>query len=218
MIKVIQAYRYAVEPTAAQQAALRSHCGAQRFAFNWGLELVRANLAQRAAEVSYGVDVEALTRALPWSAYAMRKLWNRVKDTVAPWWPENSKEAYSSGLANLAYALKNWNDSKSGMRRGRNVQFPRFKGKREKLSCRFTTGAFGLTTDRRHLKLPRIGIVRTYESTRKLARRVEQGTARILSATAATRPVDGLFRSRSKSNGINLLTLRRLQSSVSIWE
>jgi putative transposase len=114
----------------------------------------------------------------------MRKLWNRVKGTVAPWWPENSKEAYSSGLANLAYALKNWNDSKSGMRRGRNVQFPRFKGKREKLSCRFTTGAFGLTTDRRHLKLPRIGIVRTYESTRKLARRVEQGTARILSATA----------------------------------
>jgi putative transposase len=184
MIKVIQAYRYAVEPTAAQQAALRSHCGAQRFAFNWGLELVRANLAQRAAEVSYGVDVDALAPALPWSAYAMRKLWNRVKGTVAPWWPENSKEAYSSGLANLAYALKNWNDSKSGMRRGRNVQFPRFKGKREKLSCRFTTGAFGLTTDRRHLKLPRIGIVRTYESTRKLARRVEQGTARILSATA----------------------------------
>jgi putative transposase len=79
MIKVIQAYRYAVEPTAAQQAALRSHCGAQRFAFNWGLELVRANLAQRAAEVSYGVDVDALTPALPWSAYAMRKLWNRVR-------------------------------------------------------------------------------------------------------------------------------------------
>ncbi|MEO6089117.1 MAG: helix-turn-helix domain-containing protein, partial [Umezawaea sp.] len=34
---VIQAYRYALDPTAGQEAALRSHCGAQRFAFNWGL-------------------------------------------------------------------------------------------------------------------------------------------------------------------------------------
>jgi putative transposase len=33
--------------------------------------------------------------------------------------------------------------------------------------------------------LPRIGRVRTYESTRKLARRLEAGTARILSATVS---------------------------------
>jgi putative transposase len=32
------------------------------------------------------------------------------------------------------------------------------------LSCRFTTGAFGLAdADRRHVKLPRIGLVRTHE-------------------------------------------------------
>jgi NAD(P)-dependent dehydrogenase (short-subunit alcohol dehydrogenase family) len=36
---------------------------------------------------------------------------------VAPWWGENSKEAYSSGLANLATALTNWSDSKNGSRR-----------------------------------------------------------------------------------------------------
>ncbi len=48
----------------------------------------------------------------------------------------------------------------------------------------FTTGAFGLGDgDRRHVRLPRIGAVRTHESTRKLARRVESGTARIQSAT-----------------------------------
>ncbi len=33
------------------------------------------------------------------------------------------------------------------------------------------------------MKLPRIGAVRTHESTRKLARHVEAGTARILAAT-----------------------------------
>jgi putative transposase len=56
------------------------------------------------------------------------------------------------------------------------------------LSCRFTTGAFGLgDADRRHVTLPRIGLVRTHESTRKLARHVERGTARIRSATVPHR-------------------------------
>jgi putative transposase len=38
-------------------------------------------------------------------------------------------------------------------------------------------------TDRTHVTLPRIGTIKTHESTRKLTRRIEQGTARILSAT-----------------------------------
>ena len=90
---------------------------------------------------------------------------------------------YSAGLANLAAALRNWSSSRSGARAGRRVGFPRFKGRRGRLSCRFTTGAFGLGPDRRHIRLPRIGTVRTHESTRKLARKVETGTARIRSAT-----------------------------------
>jgi putative transposase len=36
---VVQAYRFAVDPTPTQEAALRSHCGGQRYAFNWGLAL-----------------------------------------------------------------------------------------------------------------------------------------------------------------------------------
>jgi len=39
--------------------------------------------------------------------------------------------------------------------------------------------------DRHHVRLPRLGRIRTHESTRKLARRLEAGTARILSATAS---------------------------------
>ncbi|SES50891.1 IS607 family element RNA-guided endonuclease TnpB, partial [Lentzea flaviverrucosa] len=41
--------------------------------------------------------------------------------------------------------------------------------------------------DRRHVKLPRVGTVRAHESTRKLARHVERGTARIRSATVSLR-------------------------------
>ncbi len=185
---VVQAYRFALDPIPAQEAALRSHCGGQRFAYNWGLARVKAVMDQRAAEATYGISEDKLTPALSWSAYSLRKDWNQAKNDVAPWWAENSKEAYSSGLANLATALKNWNDSKRGKRKGRKLGFPRFKGKRSVLSCRFTTGNFGLTDgDRRHVKLPRIGMVRTHESTRKLARHVQRGTGRIRSATVSFR-------------------------------
>jgi putative transposase len=37
--------------------------------------------------------------------------------------------------------------------------------------------------DRKHVQLPRIGVLKTHESTRKLARRLEQGSARVLAAT-----------------------------------
>ncbi|MGW4334266.1 IS607 family element RNA-guided endonuclease TnpB [Rhodococcus koreensis] len=185
---VIRAYLFALDPTADQVEALRSHCGGQRFAFNWGLGQIKVNLDQREAERSYGIDESDLTPSVSWSAYSLRKTWNQAKEHAAPWWVENSKEAYSSGLANLATALTNWSNSRSGKRKGMKVRFPRFKGKRAPLSCRFTTGAFGLVdTDRRHVKLPRIGIVRTHESTRKLARRIEAGTARIRSATVTFR-------------------------------
>jgi putative transposase len=73
-MSVIQAYRFALEPTPGQADALRSHCGGQRKAFNWGLARVKANLAQREAERSYRVPSEELTPLLNWSAYNLRKV------------------------------------------------------------------------------------------------------------------------------------------------
>lgn len=82
-MKVTQAYRYALDPTPEQAAALASHCGAARFAFNWGLALVKAALSQREAEKSYGVPEEQLTE-VAWSLYGLRRAWNAAKDAVAP--------------------------------------------------------------------------------------------------------------------------------------
>ena len=104
---VHQAYRFALDPTPRQQGALASHVGGARFAYNWGLELVKRRLEERAA----GQDVE-----VPWTLPTLRRAWNRAKDGVAPWWAENSKEAYSSGLDALASGLRNWADSKQGRR------------------------------------------------------------------------------------------------------
>ncbi|MGH3765252.1 MAG: helix-turn-helix domain-containing protein [Pseudonocardiaceae bacterium] len=180
---MIRAYLFALDPTDAQVAAFRSHCGGLRYVYNFGLALIRANLDQRAAERSYGIPEDQLTPVVSWSAFDLRRVWNAVKDQRAPWWAENSNEAYSSGLASLATALSNWSSSKSGARAGRRVAFPRFKGCRARLACRFTTGVFGLGPDWRHIQLPRIGQVRTHESTRRLARKVAAGIARIRSAT-----------------------------------
>jgi putative transposase len=80
--------------------------------------LIRANLEQRAAERSYGITDDQLTEPVGWSAFSLRRAWNDAKNERAPWWAENSKEVYSSGLADLATALSNWSASKSGKRAG----------------------------------------------------------------------------------------------------
>ncbi|MFI6731999.1 IS607 family element RNA-guided endonuclease TnpB [Nonomuraea sp. NPDC050451] len=182
-MQVLQAYRFALDPTPRQASALASHCGAARVAFNWGLALVKANLAQRAAERSYGLRGDQLTPPVPWSMYTLRKRWNTVKHEVAPWWAECSKEAYACGLERLAAALANWRTSANGTRNGPPVSFPRFKSKHRSVqSVRFTTGAIRLE-GRAHVVLPVLGRIKTHESTRKLSRRIEQGTATIRSAT-----------------------------------
>ena len=179
-----QAYRFALDPTPAQVGMLESHCGAARFAFNHMLGVVKANLDQRAAERSYGVAEEELTPAQGWSLAQLRKTWNGCKAEVAPWWEANSKEAYNSGLDGLARALENWSKSRCIERVGAAVGFPRLKTRhRGARSVRFTTGAIRVEPDRHHVTLPRLGTIRTQESTRTLARRLQAGTARILSAT-----------------------------------
>ena len=179
MATVLQAYQFALDPTPRKQGSLASHTGAALFAYNWGLELVTTRLNRRRA----GEVVQ-----VPWTLPELRWEWNRAKQQVAPWWAENSKEAYNSGLDALAHALKNWSDSRNGRRKGRPVGFPRRKKKRRaRVACRFTTGAIRVLPDRKHVQLPRIGIVKSHESTRKLARRLENGTARILAATISRR-------------------------------
>ena len=183
-LTVTQAYRFALDPTPRQVRDLLRHAGAARVAYNWGLARIKANLDQRSAERSYGIAETDLTAPLSWSLYAMRKDWNQAKATVAPWWAECSKEAYNTGLDQLARALKNWADSRKGERKGRRMGFPRFKSRRRHTpSVRFTTGTIRLEDDRRHVRLPRLGVIKTHESTRKLHRRIHDGRARILSAT-----------------------------------
>lgn len=169
------AAQFALDPTPRQERMLWSNAGAARVAFNWGLARAKANLSQRDAERSYGLSGDDLTPCLSWSLYSLQKDWNAAKDTVAPWWRECSKEAFNTGLDQLARALKNWGDSRKGKRKGKPVGFPRFKTRRRaRPSVRFTTGS--IRCEQRHAVLPRLGRIKLHE-------RADLGDARVLSAT-----------------------------------
>ena len=58
---------------------------------------------------------------VPWSYYSLRRWWNSAKDALAPWWAENSKEAYNSGLESLAAGLKNFSSSRKASVRARGL-------------------------------------------------------------------------------------------------
>ncbi|MGI6797799.1 IS607 family element RNA-guided endonuclease TnpB, partial [Gordonia sihwensis] len=180
-----QAYKFALDPTPAQMRALRSHAGGARKAHNTMLAVVKSVMDQRAAERSYGIAADELTPSLNWSLAGLRKQWNLRKHQAAPWWGENSKEAYNTGLDSLARGLDAWSKSRKGERAGKSVGFPRFKTARSRRSVRFTTGTIRVEASRHHITLPRLGRIKTHETTRKLARRIENGSARILSATVS---------------------------------
>ena len=171
---MLEAVKVALDPTPAQERLLLSHAGAARFSFNAGLAHVKAM-----------IDAHEKPE---WSLYALRRWWNRTKDVLAvdadgvPWWRENSKEAYNSGLESLADALGNWSKSRRGQRKGRRVGFPRFKA-RGRATPRFayTTGSYGLIpNDPKALRLPRIGRMHCMENVTKRV-----GGARVLRMTVS---------------------------------
>ena len=172
---MLEAVKVALDPSPAQERLLLSHAGASRFAFNAGLAHVKAS-------IEAGDKPE-------WSFYSLRRWWNSNKDTLAvnadgaPWWAENSKEAYSSGLEALAKGLSNWSKSRKGARRGRRVGFPRFKSKdRTVPRFAYTTGFKLIDGDPKALRLPKVGRVHCMED---VAEHV--GGARVLRMTVSKR-------------------------------
>ena len=176
---VSRAFKFEVEwPT--DPSIVWQHFGGRRFAFNWALARVKDDLEARRLDAEH--------ESVAWNLYALRKQWNLEKRVVAPWWAAVSKEAYSSGIADCAAALSNWQTSKRGTRRGAKVGFPRFKARRgDHGRVRFTTGTMWVEADRRTITVPVIGALRSKESTRRLERLVSNGRARILNATLTER-------------------------------
>lgn len=184
IVKIQQAYRFALDPTPRQQRAFASHAGGARFAYNWGVARIAEALDARTAEKAAG---EKPTTRMP-GHFDLCKAWTGFKnnpDSGVGWVGENFVGTYQAALRDAAAAWKVFFDSRAGRRKGRAMGRPRFKRKHR---CRDSFQVHGSTlqvADSRHIKLPKIGTVRTHEATRKLRRRLDKGTARIVRGTVA---------------------------------
>jgi putative transposase len=180
----VQAFQFALDPTAEQEACLRRQFGGRRYARNWAVRTLRDDIA---AYRETGQETGAPSLA------GLRKRWNQAKDaectdagTGEVWWPHISKEAFADGIKGAVNAYWNWQSSRAGTRQGRRVGFPRFAKKgRDRDRVTFTTGAIRVEPDRRHVTLPKVGTVRVHENTRRLQRLIARGRARILAVTVS---------------------------------
>ena len=161
-------------------SSIRSQFGGRRFAYNWALAQVKTDMDAKKIDPSHA--------SVPWNLYAFRRRFNADKPSIAAWWEANSKEAYSTGIADLCVAVKNWSDSKSGERKGGKVGFPMFRSpKKDHARVRFSTGVMRVEPDRRTITLPVVGALRSMENTRRLEFLVHAGRARNLNATLKDR-------------------------------
>jgi putative transposase len=181
-----QAFAFALDCTPEQAAVIRRQFGGRRYARNWAVRTLKEDLG-RYRETGEQTDAPSLA--------GLRKRWNQVKDaecvdaeTGQVWWPQISKEAFADGIKAAVEAYWNWQTSRVGERAGRHIGFPRLAKKgHDRDRVTFTTGAIRVEPDRRHVTLPRIGIVRVHENTRRLQRLISKGRARILAVTVSRR-------------------------------
>ena len=166
---------FTLDPTPRQSRALLSHAGAARFAYNCLLADVKANLDQRTAEKSYGLEGEQLTPSAGWSAFSLMKRWTDSQAAWAPWAGENSSKAYRTGARNLARALENWSSSKSGKRAGQQVGFPRVKKRTGSTPAINFEINVRLASNGSAIVVPRIGRIHLHGDLTTLRRDLELG-------------------------------------------
>ena len=113
--RVVQAFRFTLDLTPAQSSCVRRQFGGRRFAHNWAVRTLRADIA------AYHATGHQTPKP---SLYGLRKRWNSVKaaecvddQTGQVWWPEVSKEAFADGIAGAVDAYWNWQSSRAGKRR-----------------------------------------------------------------------------------------------------
>ncbi|MFE3258592.1 RNA-guided endonuclease TnpB family protein [Nocardia sp. NPDC059091] len=201
-------FRYCLDPTAEQQRALDRHAGAARFAFNKSLDFVKTALTQRATDPDHQV---------PWTGFSLINAFNTWKKTEAAgrvicvdpngvaaiavtglvWRGEVCQQAFEEAAVDCGRALTAFADSRTGKRKGKEVGFPRFKGRisttpsfrlRNRISKSGRAGIrVGDNGIPRSVTLPGIGTIRVREDTRRLRRMLANGRAKVLYTTVTFR-------------------------------
>jgi putative transposase len=178
-------FRFALDPTPAQQQVLARWAGASRFAYNQCLRLVTDAVAAKQADPSVKV---------PWSGFDLINAFNAWKRSehagrvfvVAPdgtvtkqvtglaWRREVSAQVFEEAAVDCSRALAAYWKAKTDRRTGRRVGFPRRKCKgRCRDSFRLRNKTNGIRVGDGHprsVRLPTIGPIRVHDDTRRLRR------------------------------------------------
>lgn len=199
--EVLRAYRYALDPTPAQEAVLGQWAGAARFAFNHLLGLkVQAHKSWR-QEVAFRTydhdetEAEARTKVktpIP-SAFSMNTwLTEQIKnhraadpDAEGAWMHTPNRFVFTTAFQNADRAWTNWLQSFKGARAGRAVGYPRFKKRGHardsfRIHHDVKKPAIRFETTRR-LRIPTLGEIRTHQTGRPLIRKIAKSGALVQS-------------------------------------
>ena len=148
-----KSYQYELIPNGEQVRKLKQSCGCCRFVFNRGLEEVKKYYESTGHFLNYA----QLTALLP--------KWKQDAD----WLKDCHSQVLQQSMKNLSQALMNFSAGR--------VNFPRFKAKGRKDSCRFPQG-IKLDGGNNRIYLPKIGWVR-YRNSRETI-----GTIKNITVTA----------------------------------
>src|SRR2546429_2998040 len=146
---VKRGYRAELDLNNEQITLARKHCGAARFAYNYGLR--RKQEAYKAGQKTP-------------SAIDLHRELNALKKTEIPWAYEVSKCAMQEALRDLDNAFKHFFRKvalkKQGKHKGK-CGYPRFKSKKKALGGARFTGSIHVYPDA--IQLPRLGLLRLKE-------------------------------------------------------
>ncbi|MFJ8335997.1 RNA-guided endonuclease InsQ/TnpB family protein [Streptomyces sp. NPDC094437] len=205
--EILRAFKFTLDPTAAQEEALSRHAGAARWAFNHALGMKVAAHQQWRRQVQELVDqgvAEAEARKqvkvpVPTKPVIYKHL-NRIKGAClpegvegpqrpCPWAEEVNAHALQSAFIDADRAWTNWLASLHGARAGRRVGYPKFKKKGRVRDAFRLHHAVKSPTIRlesyRRLRLPNIGVVRLHDSAKRLGRLTARGEAVVQSVTVS---------------------------------
>lgn len=167
---VWQAYRFALDPNDRQRGRLASHAGGARYAYNLGLQWLEASLEQKR-------NGEDGPRPGVWE---MQKRWDRWKTDPANgvgWWAENANCVYQEAFVDLERAAQAFFGHRGGRR------FPRFKRKGKSRDHFRLRGLIRVGPN--WVQLPHLGTLRVSERPTHLRQHLQDGSARITSASVS---------------------------------
>jgi putative transposase len=182
-------FRFALNPTVAQERALVRHAGGSRFAYNQCLEFVTQAIAARKVDPSVKV---------PWSGFDLINAfnaWKRSEEagrlfvvaadgtttkrvTGLAWRHEVSAQVFQEAAMDMSRALASYRHAMKGSRKTRQTGFPRRKCKGRgrdsfRLRNKQKRGVQLIRVGEGHpraVTLPTIGTIRVHDDTRRLRR------------------------------------------------